>query len=354
MRAAVLRSFGGPEALRVASDVPVPSCGPREVLVRVAAASVNPLDCRVRAGYGRALYEPMLPLVLGRDVSGEVVARGDAARAFPLGAAVFGALSPVAPRGTHAEYVAVPEAHLARVPPGWSHIDAAAVPFAALTAWRALFTTANLRPGERLLILGAGGAVGAAATHLASARACPVAVTCAESDASRLVEAGAFDAWDYRSDVSLTAHAKTRDWAPFDVALDCVGGVKSERAATRLLRKGVGRVVTLHGALAGEIGEKGIILGGAAAAFELARKKTLMRASEDVGYHWSVMRPDADGMAAVARLAGEGRMRTPVGATFPLERAGEAYAAAEGGKAGGKVVLVPWTPEVEGEGGARG
>ena len=168
MRAAVLRSFGGPEALRVASDVPVPSCGPREVLVRVAAASVNPLDCRVRAGYGRALYEPMLPLVLGRDVSGEVVARGDAARAFPLGAAVFGALSPVAPRGTHAEYVAVPEAHLARVPPGWSHIDAAAVPFAALTAWRALFTTANLRPGERLLVLGAGGAVGAAATHLAS------------------------------------------------------------------------------------------------------------------------------------------------------------------------------------------
>ena len=113
---------------------------------------------------------------------------------------------------------------------------------------------------------------------------------------------------------------------------------------------------TLHGALAGEIGEKGILLGGAAAAFELARKKTLMRASEDVGYHWSVMRPDADGMAAVARLAGEGRMRTPVGATFPLERAGEAYAAAEGGKAGGggKVVLVPWTPEVEGEGGTRG
>ena len=98
MRAAVARAFGGPEVVRVAKDVPVPRLAPDEVLVRVAAASVSPLDARVRAGYARALYAPMLPLILGRDVSGEVVARGDSARSFPLGAQVFGALSPLAPR----------------------------------------------------------------------------------------------------------------------------------------------------------------------------------------------------------------------------------------------------------------
>ena len=249
MRAAVLRSFGGPEALRVASDVPVPSCGPREVLVRVAAASVDPST-----------------VACGRGTAGRCTSRcsrwcsaaTSAARSWR--AATPHARSPRRRRLRRA-LPRRPARHPRRVrrrprgaprprAPGWSHIDAAAVPFAALTAWRALHhrqpppgrATPRTRRGRRRR---------AAATHLASARACPVAVTCAESDASRLVDAGAFDAWDYRSDVSLTAHAKTRDWAPFDVALDCVGGVKSERAATRLLRKGVGRVVTLHGALAG-------------------------------------------------------------------------------------------------------
>ena len=231
-------------------------------------------------------------------------ARGDAARAFPLGAAVFGALSPVAPRGTHAEYVAVPEAHLARVPPGWSHIDAAAVPFAALTAWRALFTTANLRPGERLLVLGAGGAVGAAATHLASARACPVAViTCAESDAPRLRRRPAPSTRGTTDPTSPRPLTRKHETGRRSMSRWIASGESRANAPRRdcFVRVSVAPW-TLHGALAGEIGEKGILLGGAAAAFELARKKTLMRASEDVGYHWSVMRPDADGMAAVARL----------------------------------------------------
>jgi len=170
MRAAVVRAFGGPEVVRVAKDVPVPRLAPDEVLVRVAAASVSPLDARVRAGYARALYAPMLPLILGRDVSGEVVARGDSARSFPLGAQVFGALSPLAPRGAHAEFVAVREAHLAPKPRAWTHAQAAAVPFAALTAWRALFADADLRPGERLLVHGLGSTVGGLAAQLAYAR----------------------------------------------------------------------------------------------------------------------------------------------------------------------------------------
>ena len=190
MRAALLRSFGGPDVLQVVRDAPTPRCGPNDVLVRVAAAAVNPLDARVRAGYGAALFRPTLPLVLGRDVSGEVVARGANARAFPLGASVFGALSPVTPRGSHAEYVAVNEAHLAGKPPNLSHAEAAALPFATLTAHRALFATASLAAGEKVLILGAGGSVGFAAAQLAAARGCDVYAACAAVDVERLLASG--------------------------------------------------------------------------------------------------------------------------------------------------------------------
>ena len=108
----------------MASDVPVPSCGPREVLVRVAAASVGSLRLSRAGGVRpRRCTSRCSRWCSAATSAARSWARGDAARAFPLGAAVFGALSPVAPRGTHAEYVAVPEAHLARVPPGWSHIE---------------------------------------------------------------------------------------------------------------------------------------------------------------------------------------------------------------------------------------
>ena len=97
----------------------------------------------------------------------------------------------------------------------------------------------------------------------------------------------------------MRAVAEREGWAPFDVALDTVGTAHSERGALALLRKGVGRYVTLHGQLAGLVGERGVLVGGAAAALELARKKMLHRMSDDVGYHWAVMRQDADAMAEI-------------------------------------------------------
>lgn len=264
MRAAVLSHFGGPEVIRVVDNLPLPRCQPHEVLVRVAAAAVNPLDCRIRGGYGRALFEPLLPMVLGRDVSGEVVAAGSGARAFPVGTHVFGALSPVAVNGTHAEYVAVPEAHVAKKPNCLTHEEASAIPFAALTAWRALFATGELKEGERVLIMGGGSAVGTAAAQLALAKGCHVAATCGPRSRARLASLGVDQVADYTAsgrDGSVGAVARSEGWAPFDVALDTVGSRKSERGAMGLLRKGVGRYVTLHGQLAGLMGEQGIVAG---------------------------------------------------------------------------------------------
>jgi len=138
MRAVLVPSFGAPAVLRLADDLPLPRLEAHEVLVRVGAAGVNPLDCRVRAGYGRSLFGPLLPLVLGREFCGRVASLGAGVRDVVLGSRVFGALSPLVPRGSHARYVAVPACDLAPVPETWSDAHAASLPFAALTAWRAL------------------------------------------------------------------------------------------------------------------------------------------------------------------------------------------------------------------------
>ena len=350
MRAAVVRAFGGPEVVRVARDVPVPRLAPDEILVRVAAASMSPLDTRVRAGYARALYAPMLPLILGRDVSGEVVARGDNARSFQLGAQVFGALSPVAPRGAHAEFVAVREAHVAPKPMAWTHAQAAAVPFAALTAWRALFTDADLRPGERLLVHGLGSTVGGLAAQLARARgAAAVAGSVGARSRRRVAETAGIpnehlwtrddaDAHDVplRSLAAAAAHFR---WEPFDVALDLVGD--GEKRMARLLRRGRGRLVTAHGDLARLVGERGAVRGAALAAAELARKKVLFRVNEDVSYAWSVMRQDAEAMRRIGEYAETGTLTPPNVVAVRLADAADAHRAAEAGETPGKIVLEP-------------
>lgn len=363
MRAAVARAFGGPEVVRVAKDVPVPRLAPDEVLVRVAAASVSPLDARVRAGYARALYAPMLPLILGRDVSGEVVARGDSARSFPLGAQVFGALSPLAPRGAHAEFVAVREAHLAPKPRAWTHAQAAAVPFAALTAWRALFADADLRPGERLLVHGLGSTVGGLAAQLAYARgAAAVAGSVGARSRARVRknvpnipnanlwtyddpnDAAADTAPDANANVplrSLAAAAAHHAWAPFDVALDLVGEARSEKRLARLLRRGRGRLVTAHGDLARLVGEKGVVRGAALAAAELARKKVLFRVNEDVSYAWSVMRQDAEAMRRIGEYAEAGELTPPNVVAMRLDDAADAHRAHDANETPGKIVLEP-------------
>ena len=234
---------------------------PHEVLVpfcrcRQSAGLSDP------PGYGRLSWQ--LPLVLGRDER-RGVATGSSARAFPVGAHVFGALSPVSPNGTHAEYVAVSEAHLARKPECLTHEEASAIPFAALTAWRALFASGGeeLRAGERVLIMGGGSSVGTAAAQLALAKGCQVAATCGPRSHARLAALGVTQLADYTAGKgkagALSRVARDEGWAPFDVALDTVGSRQSERSAIGLLRKGVGRYVTLHGQLAGLVGERGIV-----------------------------------------------------------------------------------------------
>ncbi len=165
MRAITQKSFGGPEVLELVDDAPEPVPGPTQVLVRVRATSVNPVELFVRSGAFPLLGEP--PFVLGWDVSGVVEQVDPGVHRFKVGDEVYGMPYFPAAAGANAEYLVAPARQLARKPAGISHEEAAALPLVGLTAWHALVEIAQLRPGQRVLIHGAGGGLGHIAVQLA-------------------------------------------------------------------------------------------------------------------------------------------------------------------------------------------
>jgi D-arabinose 1-dehydrogenase-like Zn-dependent alcohol dehydrogenase len=210
MRAIRQHTLGGPEVL-VVEEVPKPEPGPTEVLVRVAAAGVNPVDWKVRAG-GGFLGDP--PFTVGWDVAGTVEAVGFGVTWLAPGDRVFG--MPRFPReaACYAEYVVSPSRHLARTPDGLSDVEASAVPLAGLTAWQSLVDTAGVGEGSRVLVLGAAGGVGHLAVQIARARGAWVAGTSSAAKHGFLRELGVDELLDRDEPISV------RD---VDVVLDCGG-----------------------------------------------------------------------------------------------------------------------------------
>eukprot|EP01018_Ginkgo_biloba_P000669 Gb_01744 [translate_table: standard] len=332
-RAVVLPRFGGPEVLEVRHNVSVPDLGSSEVLVRTFAVGINPLDTRMRSGYGRSLFEPLLPLILGRDISGEVAAVGSAVRQLRVGQEVFGALHPTAVRGTYSVYAILSEEQLAPKPPSLTHVEASAIPFSALTAWRSLKSTARISSGQRLLVMGGGGAVGLAAIQLAIAAGCQVASTCGKQSIDRVLAAGAEQAVDYTSE-DLRSELKGR----FDAVLDTIGLPETESLGIDLLKRG-GHYMTLQGEAVSLADKYGLVAGGAAAAAALLKKQVEYRQSHGVEYWWTYMRTDSEGLEEIARLTRTGKLKIPVGKTFPLVEAAEAHRVRDSKLVRGKVVL---------------
>ncbi|MFE9424034.1 NADP-dependent oxidoreductase [Kitasatospora sp. NPDC006697] len=308
MRTVLIRSFGGPEVVELA-ELPVPQAGPGEVLVRVAAAGVNPADWRIRAGEVRRLGEP--PLGLGLDLAGAVAAVGPGADRFRPGDRVFGVVLP--PQGSFAEYVTVPEAALARTPDGLDDLTAAALPVAGLTAWQALVGAAQLAAGERVLVHAGAGGVGHFAVQIAKARGARVTATAGPANQALLGELGADEAVDYRGTDVFGA------LGPFDVVLDPFSGENALRSLA-LLRPG-GRLVDVRGT-----GVDRTELAERAGALGIALTELYFR-------------PDAGDLAALGALAEKGELRPHLSLVLPLERAGEAVTEVASGHARGKVVV---------------
>lgn len=309
MHAISQQVLGGPEVLtEVELPRPVPGAG--EILVRVHAAGVNPTDWLHRAVPGLFLGEP--PFVLGWDVSGEVVATGMGVALFQPGDEVFGMLPFPSGVGSFAEYTVGPARAFARKPRNLSHIEAGAMPLAALTAWQALVDTASLQSGQRVLIYAAAGGVGHFAVQIAKARGAYVIGTASAANHDFLRSIGVDEAIDYHTtDVDEVVRN-------VDVVLDSIDDDNSIRAL-RTLRPG-GILVTLRAFGAVDL---------AAAARPLGVRAVRM-----------LVQADHAGMAAIAELAEHGDLRPTIAGAFPFGDAAKAHELGETGRTVGKLVLV--------------
>ncbi|MEV0280531.1 NADP-dependent oxidoreductase [Streptomyces sp. NPDC050610] len=298
--------LGGPEVLRL-TELPRPAPGTGEILVAVHAAGLNPTDFKHRA---LSIFLPSPPLTLGWDVSGTVVETGFGVTLFRPGDEVFGMLPYPYGAGSHAEYVTGPARAFAAKPAGIDHVQAAALPLAALTAWQALVDTAALRAGQRVLIHAAAGGVGHLAVQIAKERGAHVTGTASAPKHDFLRELGADACVDHRHE-DFTDTEK-----PYDVVLDALGGPTATRSVG-VVRPG-GVLVSL---LPGDEHTR--------AAAEKAR----VRAAVLVVEH------DQAGMRAIAELAERGRLRPHVSGVFPLADGARAHTLGETGRTTGKLVI---------------
>jgi NADPH:quinone reductase-like Zn-dependent oxidoreductase len=307
MRAIRQESFGGPEVLQlIEADRPQPL--PTEVLVRVCAAGVNPVDWKTRAGRGM-LRE--LPFTVGWDVSGVVEESGRGVTRFAPGDEVYG--MPWFPRqaAAYAEYVTAPSRQFARKPEGLGHIEAGGLPLAGLTAWQILVETADVQPGQRVLVTAAAGGVGHLAVQIAKARGAHVIGTAREAKHDFLRALGADRVIDYTQVDPATA---TGD---LDLVMDLIGGESSLRALPAL--KPGGLLVPVTGG-----GEPSL---ASAAAQRGVRLVT------------PLVEPDHAGLEGLAAMVGAGRLRVEIDTVLPLAEAAKAHEISEAGRARGKIVL---------------
>jgi NADPH:quinone reductase-like Zn-dependent oxidoreductase len=232
MKTVRIRAFGSPDVLSF-EDAPRPVPKPCEILVSVRAAGLNPVDLETRKGEGAAamLGRPF-PVILGWDFAGTVVGVGKGVTRFVEGDAAYGMVR-IPDEGTYSEYVTLPAEHAARKPETLTFDEAAAVPLSALTAWQALFATAELRPGQRVLIHAAEGGVGYLAVQLAKARGAEVTATTSARDFELICALGA----DLVLDRERTLFEdRVND---MDVVLDTVGDDAYERSLAVLKHGGI-------------------------------------------------------------------------------------------------------------------
>ncbi|WIY02976.1 NADP-dependent oxidoreductase [Amycolatopsis mongoliensis] len=307
MRAITQQAFGGPEVL-TAVDAPEPRPLPTEVLVRVAAIGLNPLEARLRAGEFPLLGPP--PFVLGWDISGVVAEAPQTWRLRP-GDEVFG--MPLFPRvaNAYAEVVAAPALHLARKPASLSHAEASALPSVGLTAWQGLVDLGDVTEGDRVLVHGGGGGVGHVAIQIAKALGAYVITTAGGSKREFVEGFGADEVIDY---TAVDFAEAVRD---IDLVLDTIGGDTVERSLG-VLRPG-GHLVTA-------VAEEGSEL---AAKFEAAGMR----------FSGIAVDPDPVALRGLADLVDQGKLRVHVQETFPFERVADAHRLLDRGHLRGKLVL---------------
>ena len=330
MTAFILDRYGKDERLRL-GDVPEPELGDHDLLVRVHAASVNPLDSKIRDGEFKLILPYRLPLIMGNDVAGVVVRVGAKVQCFKTGDEVYA--RPDKDRiGTFAELIAIDEADVALKPGNLSMEEAASVPLVALTAWQALVEIAGVKKGQKILIHAGSGGVGTMAIQLAKHLGATVATTTSAANIDMAKRLGADIVVDYRKDDF------EQRLAGYDVVLNSLGKDTLEKSVS-VLKPG-GKLISISGppdpdfAKANGLGQ---VLQQGMRLLSLGIRSKAKR--HGVSYSFLFMRASGEQLRQITALIEAGDIRPVIDRVFPFEQTNEALAYSETGRAKGKIVI---------------
>ncbi len=336
MQAFLLKAYGGPEHA-VLAEVPVPQPEPQQLLVRVRAAGLNPVDILTRRGKLRIVQPYRLPAILGNELAGEVIACGNAVRHFHVGDRVFARVAKNR-MGAFAQFAVVEEGHAAVIPENLDFATAAAIPLAGLTALQALRDELHVASGQRIFISGGAGGVGSFAIQIAKHLGAKVTTTASPRGEAMVRQLGADMVIDY------TQEHRATDLSDFDGAFDLIGGDTLEQAFA-IVRPGA-TVVSVAGMPEPLTASRDMGLGLGwrtlfwAASFSLRRRARRHGAR----YRFLYMHPSGEDLSELARLSDTGAVKVILDSVYPFERIADAMAKLEAGHAKGKIVVTMPNP----------
>lgn len=305
MKAVQISKFGDQSVLEL-NDIAIPTPAENEVLIKIKAAAVNPVDWKIREGYLQPMLNHSLPLTLGWDVAGEVVLAGAQVTNLKVGDAVYSRPN-IAKNGSYAEYMTAVADEVSVKPTSLSWQEAAGVPLTGLTAWQSLYELTNVQAGERVLIHAGSGAVGQFAIQLAKLRGAYVYTTTSAKNTDLVLGLGADQAIDYHQE----DFSELKD---LDVVFDTIGG-ETLANSWATLKQG-GRLVSI-----------------------VANPSEEIAAKHGVSAFFCFVQPSSEQLNEITKLADAGRFKVNIDSEFPLDQVAQAHARSETGHAQGKIII---------------
>lgn len=310
--AVLYEEFGDTDNLKK-QTIELPQLGLGDVLVRVKAAGVNPVDASVLAGHLEGAMPHEFPIIPGWDLSGVVEERGFAARRFEVGDEVYAyARRPQVQWGTYAEHIVIPESYLSKKPEAIPHKEAGCIPLVGLTAYQSLYEAGNLQEGQTVLILGGSGGVGSIGIQLAKARQARVIAVASEKNHSYMEDLGADETIDYH-DTDIGDAVREFESEGVDLIFDCASGESLQQSLSALKKDG--KLVSI-----------------------LNQGEDL---DSDIDFEYVFVEPNARQLDHLRELVEAGEIRVLVSNTFSLDEASEALEQIQTHHTTGKLVILP-------------
>ena len=341
MYAAVIENYGDESKFKIDESVILPEPKQNQVLVKIKASSVNPIDLMKREGYGSAIFEKQrrqnFPWILGSDFSGNVVSAGNKVKRFKEGDEVWGCTSN-ASAGTYAEYVVINQDEVNFKPKNLTFEESASLPYVFLTTWSAIIRWAGLRPKDliekKVFIQGGAGGVGTTAIQLFRYWGSNISSTCSEGNIELLKSLGVNEIIDYRRN-SFQEVLKDYDLV-YDLLGDSVLENSIEECCKVLKKDASSHYITLTHPFINTMDSKGLFLG---IPHALLLRQKLKAAYKPINVHWSIYRPSLSGLQELTYLAEENIIKPVIDSTYSLSEIAKAHEKVATGHSSGKVVI---------------